>query len=72
MSAHTSIRQIHRWVSIAFTAAAILNIVAVVNGSQATWLGFLAVLPLIPLLLTGLYLFVLPYAAKWRSERRTV
>lgn len=66
------VRQIHRWVSIAFAAAAIVNIVAVVTGSSAAWLGFLAVLPLIPLLFTGLYLFVLPYATKWRSERRTV
>jgi hypothetical protein len=28
-----------------------------------------AVLPLALLLVTGLYLFVLPYATKWRSER---
>jgi hypothetical protein len=29
--------------------------------------GLLALLPLVLLLLSGLYLFVLPYAAKWRS-----
>jgi len=29
------------------------------------------VFPLALLLLTGLYLFVLPYATKWRSGRRT-
>jgi hypothetical protein len=28
-------------------------------------------LPLALLLVTGLYLFVLPHAAKWRSGRRT-
>ncbi len=32
--------------------------------------GLLAVFPLALLLLTGLYLFVPPYAAKWRSGRR--
>jgi hypothetical protein len=31
----------------------------------------LPVLPLVFLLLTGLYLFVLPYATKWRSGRAT-
>jgi hypothetical protein len=29
-------------------------------------------LPLALMLLTGLYLFVLPYATKWRSARRTI
>jgi hypothetical protein len=31
----------------------------------------LPLLPLALLLFTGLYLFVLPYATKWRSGRRT-
>ena len=35
----------------------------------AVWVGVLALLPLALLLLTGLSLFVLPYAAKWRSAR---
>ena len=35
----------------------------------AIWVGVLALLPLALLLLTGLSLFVLPYAAKWRSAR---
>jgi hypothetical protein len=30
----------------------------------------LALFPLAMLLFTGLYLFVLPYATKWRSGRR--
>jgi hypothetical protein len=32
--------------------------------------GLLALFPLAMLLFTGLYLFVLPYATKWRSGRR--
>jgi hypothetical protein len=61
------IRQLHRWLSIAFTLAVIANVVALMQKEQAVWVGVLALLPLIFLLLTGLYLFVLPYAAKWRS-----
>ena len=61
------IRQTHRWLSIAFTAAIIVNIVVIVAGRYARWVGLLAVLPLALQLLTGLYLFVLPYATKWRS-----
>jgi heme A synthase len=61
------VRQIHRWLSIAFTVAVIVNIVALVREEQAVWVGLLALLPLALLLFTGLYLFVLPYAAKWRS-----
>jgi hypothetical protein len=63
------IRQIHRWLSIAFTLAVIVNIVAMVQEKQAVWIGLLALFPLVLLMLSGLYLFVLPYAAAWRSER---
>jgi hypothetical protein len=64
---NTWIRQIHRWLSIAFAVAVIVNVVALVQNEQAVWVGLLALLPLAVLLVTGLYLFVLPYAAKWRS-----
>jgi intracellular septation protein A len=64
------VRQIHRWLSIAFTVAVIVNIVALAQEEPAVWVGLLALLPLALLLLTGLYLFVLPYAAKSRSGRR--
>jgi hypothetical protein len=65
------IRQIHRWLSIAFTVAIIANLVAMLQEKQAIWVGLLALLPLVLLLLSGLYLFALPYAAKWRSVRGT-
>lgn len=58
------VRQIHRWVSIVFVLAVIANIVASILGSLEVWVGLLALVPLIVLLVTGLYLFVLPYAAK--------
>ena len=69
MNWNTSIRQVHRWLSIAFTVAVIVNIVAMVQEKQVVWVGLLALFPLILLLLSGLYLFARPYAAKWRSPR---
>jgi hypothetical protein len=65
------VRQIHRWLSIAFTVAVIVNIVALALEKQAVWVGLSALFPLVLLLLTGLYLFALPYATEWRSGRRT-
>ena len=65
------VRQTHRWVSIAFTVAVIVNIVALVQGRYASRVSLSPLLPLALLLFTGLYLFVLPYAAKWGSGRRT-
>ena len=65
------IRQTHRWLSMAFTAGVIINGVAVATGRYTNLVGLLALLPLALLLFTGLYLFALPYAARWRSVRRT-
>ena len=69
MNWNMSIRQIHRWLSIAFTMAVIVNVVAMMQEKQVVWVGLLALFPLILLLLSGLYLFTLPYAAKWRGAR---
>jgi hypothetical protein len=66
---NTWIRQTHRWLSIAFTAAVIVNGVAVATGKYTNRLGLMAVAVLAVLFLSGLYLFVLPYASKWRSGR---
>ena len=62
------IRQTHRWLCVAFTAAVIVNIVAVVRGKYTSGVGLVAVVPLAFLLVTGLYLFVLPYVTRWRSS----
>jgi heme A synthase len=64
------VRQTHRWLSIVFTLVVIVNGVAVLKGRYTNWLGLLAVFPLALLFFTGMYLFVLPYAAKWRGARR--
>ena len=67
MNWNTKIRQIHRWLSIAFTLAVRVNIAALTQGEPAVWIGLLALFPLILLLASGLYLFALPYAARWRQ-----
>jgi hypothetical protein len=64
------IRQIHRWVAIAFTVTVIANFIALAQGTPPPWVTYSPLLPLAFLLFTGLYLFALPYAAKWRSGRR--
>ena len=73
MNSNKWIRQFHRWVSIAFTVAVIANI-AVMSAGQGqppAWVTYSPLLPLALLLFTGLYLFVLPYATKWRTGRPT-
>lgn len=71
MNRNTWVRQSHRWLSIAFTVTVIINIVALGQTEAIRLqLAFLPLLPLALLLFTGLYLFVLPYALKWRSGRR--
>ena len=70
MNWNNRIRQIHRWLSIAFTVTVIVTFVALAQEEPVVWVSYVPLLPLALLLLTGLYLFVLPYAAKWRSGRR--
>ncbi len=71
MNWNKGVRQIHRWLSIAFTMGVIAYIVAMGQGQPPAWVGLIALLPLVALLVTGLYLFVLPYSAKLRSAGRT-
>ena len=66
------IRQTHRVLSIAFTVTVIANFVKLGAGrQQVTWVTYSPLIPLSFLLLTGLYMFVLPYATKWRSRSIT-
>jgi heme A synthase len=67
------IRQIHRWLGVAFTLTVIANIVvmSVRPGQPPDWVTYAPLLPLGLLWFSGMYMFVLPYAAKWRDGRRT-
>lgn len=64
------VRQVHRWLSIVFTLTVIANFVAMTQGPPPAWVTYSPLPPLAVQLLTGLYLFVLPYATRWRSQRR--
>ena len=59
------IRQIHRWLSIVFTLTVIANFVAMSQGQPPAWITYSPLFPLGLLLLTGLYMFALPYARKF-------
>lgn len=65
----TGIRQFHRWVSIVFTLTVIANFAAMAMGTPPAWVVYSPLLPLFLLLFTGLYMFVLPYAAEWQRRR---
>ena len=71
MNWNSWVRQIHRWLSIAFTVTVILTFVALGLEEPVVWVSYVPLLPLALLLFTGLYLFVLPYTIRWRSPRRT-
>jgi cellulose synthase/poly-beta-1,6-N-acetylglucosamine synthase-like glycosyltransferase len=65
------IRQFHRWMAVAFTLGFIVNIVAMSGGKEpAFWVYLTALIPLFLLFPTGLYMFIQPYAARWRGERQ--
>ncbi len=64
------IRQFHRWVSIIFTLVVVGIFAALGLGKEpAQWVYYLPLLPLALLLITGLYMFALPYAVRWRDKR---
>lgn len=67
MTLNLFVRKLHRWLSLAFTLAVLANIAVMFSGAQIMWVGFLALVPLIPLLITGVYLFALPYLGARRG-----
>jgi len=63
------IRQAHRWVAIAFTVTVIANFVQIGmgGGNPPNWVTYSPLAPLALLLVSGLYLFALPYVTRWRG-----
>jgi hypothetical protein len=70
VSGNHFVRQAHRRVSIAFTLTVVANFVALAQGTgmPPPWVTYSPLLPLALLMLSGLYLFALPYTAKWRKR----
>jgi len=60
------IRQLHRWLSIIFTLTVIANFATMALGQPPAWVVYSPLPPLFLLLFSGLYMFVLPYAARRR------
>jgi hypothetical protein len=63
------IRVSHRWLAIIFTLIVIANFVAFGTGNAIPWLYYLPLPPLFLMMLTGLYLFALPYFTKRRDAQ---
>ena len=63
------IRQFHRWMSVAFVLAVVATSVALAQKEPVMWMSYVPLAPLALLFLTGLYMFVLPYAARWGGRR---
>jgi hypothetical protein len=66
-------RQSHRWLSIVFMLTVIANFTyrAAASGEPPAWLTYSPLPPFFLQLISGLYLFALPYAARWRSVERS-
>ena len=62
------IRQTHRWLSIVFTATVIANFAAMAIGTPPPWVVYSPLLPLVLLLFSGLYMFILPYTVRARGK----
>lgn len=60
----------HRWLSIIFALTVIANFATMAFRQPPAWVVYSPLLPLLLLLLSGLYMFVLPYAAKGRGVQR--
>ncbi|MEQ9436540.1 hypothetical protein [Hyphomonas sp.] len=64
MNWNNRIRQSHRWLSIIFTLAVIANFVSMALTKPAAWLVYAPLPPLFLMLVTGLYMFVLPHTRR--------
>lgn len=65
------IRRIHRWLSIIFTLTVIANFTAMGLGEPPAWIVYSPLPPLFLLMLSGLYMFVLPYVIRLRKRPTT-
>lgn len=69
MSWNKVVRQAHRWLSIAFTVTVIVNVIVVATGQMIEWLYMLPLVPFLLLMLSGIYMFFIPYFRNSQAER---
>ena len=69
MNWNTTTRQAHRWISMAFLIiVAAVAVLASVQDEPAEWVFYTPLPALFLLMVTGVYLFLLPYVRKWRGN----
>lgn len=68
MNWNATVRQTHRWLSIIFTLAVVGTFIALQLESPVVWVSYTPLFPLALLLITGLYLFALPYFKRRRGS----
>lgn len=69
MTKNNLIRQLHRWLSIAFVVCVVATTFAMARKPPIVWMSYVPLAPLALLSITGLYLFALPYLAKRGGAR---
>ena len=69
MNWNKGIRQVHRWLSIIFTATVAANFITMALGEPPAWVVYSPLPPLFLLLFSGLYMFMLPYIARRRATQ---
>jgi hypothetical protein len=66
------IRQAHRWLSVIFTATVIANFASMFLGVPPAWVVYSPLPPLFLMLITGAYMFVLPYLPNRERESEAI
>lgn len=67
---NSPIRTFHRWTSMTFVAGFVTYMVAMIGGPPPAWVGLLALVPLLLLMCSGIYMFVRPFFMKSGEEGR--
>jgi peptidoglycan/LPS O-acetylase OafA/YrhL len=68
MTINAMIRQSHRWISMVFILSVVANFVVMAWGPPPAWITYAPLVPLLPLMLTGLAMFVQSYANAWTAK----
>ncbi len=64
MQVRLSVRQLHRWLGMAFTLTVIANFAVRAWGEPPAWITYAPLPPLFLLMFSGLYMFALPYLTR--------
>lgn len=68
MRFNSGVRTFHRWMSLVFTVLVIVVRVASIRPEPPEWVFYLPLPPPVLMLISGLYLFALPYCPKSRQN----